>query len=353
MRRHTLATVLATCALVASAFMTTGATALAQTASDTPPSDPACANGSEVEYVGTSPLIHVYIQAMRVGFEAAAAQYEKQAQWLSSAEFSQANAINYAEQALAYPCLKGIGMIATDPPQFQAVVDRAIQEGKAVVTMGTCAVAVIAPVCIGTNDPVAYANAAKRVAEAVNHTGRVVIATGDPTDLTHKGRRDAMAAYFAANEPDIIVVDDVVNCDTPETTVGCAENALSAYPDMVAYLGTGQNVAIGATTAFPQANRQDIVVMATDDSPEILAGINDGTVSFTVVQNPYGQGYLLFYLPYLMAEKGMTPQSDHLWIDSGSLLVDQSNVATYTEDQVALANDLIAAVDAGLMVPKQ
>jgi len=54
---------------------------------------------------------------------------------------------------------------------------------------------------------------------------------------------------------------------------------------------TAYNPAVASAAAVKQSGRQ-IKVIAIDDDPTILADIKDGSVTASVVQNPYGQAYV-------------------------------------------------------------
>jgi ribose transport system substrate-binding protein len=96
---------------------------------------------------------------------------------------------------------------------------------------------------------------------------------------------------------------------------------------MNAYYGTGNLSAVGAAQVFAAAGRDDIVVSGIDDAPEVLEGIRNGRINLTYAQQPYGQGYLLIYVPWLMKHKGLQPTVK--FVDSGITFIDKSNVDTY------------------------
>ena len=86
---------------------------------------------------------------------------------------------------------------------------------------------------------------------------------------------------------------------------------------------------VGATVAFPEAGRDDVIVTGVDDAPEIVEGIRQGTVSFTYVQQPYGQGYLAVYILWLIKHQDV--HSTAKYLDTRITLVDQSNIDTYQD----------------------
>jgi ribose transport system substrate-binding protein len=135
------------------------------------------------------------------------------------------------------------------------------------------------------------------------------------------GFKSAISKY-----PNIKIVDTLVDCDKPDTTVNCAETALSRHPDLAGYYATGGAASIGPAKVFASAGKH-VVVAAVDEDPTVIAGIRKGTISFTYVQQLYCGGYLMVQLPYLMAFKGK--HSTKKFVDTGIMFVDKSNVATY------------------------
>src|SRR5581483_6378223 len=122
----------------------------------------------------------------------------------------------------------------------------------------------------------------------MNGKGNIVVAFGDPGDANHKLRVDGLQDYLTKNAPDIKIIDTVVSCNSPDSSVKCAENALAAHPDMNAYYSTGTSNATGAFTVFPAANRNDIIIATVDDEPETLDAIRAGKNVITYAQQAYG-----------------------------------------------------------------
>jgi ABC-type sugar transport system substrate-binding protein len=278
-----------------------------------------------------SPLIHPYANLVRKGFEDEAAADGASTQWLTASDYNVQQAVGYAEQALGYPCLKGMGIITTEPPAFEAVIQKALSMKIPVAAFAACASGIPGPVCLSVDDVSTYQTVAQQVAQLLNHTGAVVIAGGFPSDGTGTLRSKTLVDYFQQNEPNITVYTDVSGCDSPDKTVGCAENALSAHPDMKAYLTTGQQNTVGAETVFPKAGRSNIIVTASDDSPDTLDAISKGTITFSIAQFPEVEGHLWFYALYQMAQNGLTPTTPNWWLKTPIILIDKTNVATYAE----------------------
>jgi ribose transport system substrate-binding protein len=80
----------------------------------------------------------------------------------------------------------------------------------------------------------------------------------------------------------------------------------------------------------------------TDDV--VMQAIEDGVMYGTIVQNPYGHGYLsLLLLKYL--SEGYVPRPDAYFVDAGFAFATQDNLETYNQDILKVTeqikNDLL------------
>jgi ABC-type sugar transport system substrate-binding protein len=66
-----------------------------------------------------------------------------------------------------------------------------------------------------------------------------------------------------------------------------------------------------------------------DDDDTVVNGIKKGTISFTYVQQFYGNGYLQVYIPWLIVNKGLKPATKFL--PTPIVLVDKANIDSYKD----------------------
>ncbi len=117
----------------------------------------------------------------------------------------------------------------------------------------------------------------------------------------------------------------VVDLNNPTEAQQRVEAALTANPDIDGIMALGPTGAAPALLAIEAAGASDSVVLATFDlSPEVLQGIQEGTVLFAIDQQQYLQGYLPIVLLTLYQENGNTVENDVLRTGPG--IVDESNV---------------------------
>lgn len=301
-------------------------------------------------YVLTAPLVHPYIAQWQASAEATGAELGVEVIYLSPAQFDNQKQVDMTESALSLPCLAGLSVIAAVPDIFEASLKQAADMGVGTTQNASCGQAINASICMSTDFEKAGAVVAERLAKELNGKGNVVVGFGAPDDANHALRQKGLEDYFAKNAPDIKVIGVMKNCDDPAGTVKCAEDALAAYPTMNAYYSTGNLPGVGAAQVFPKAGRSDIIITGVDDAPEMIEAIKNNPKMFTYVQQPFGQGYLAVYIPWLMKNKGLKPTQKYL--DTGITIVDQSNLTNYQDTMKQKFEDLKKLVDTEIMKPK-
>jgi len=239
--------------------------------------------------------------------------------------FDVAQQLNVTQSALTYPNLKGVAVVAADPNSLEGVMKQAKAKGMALAQGAGCASNTTAPVCFDTHPLSLGEDAAARMGPLMGGSGNVVIAQGTLGDVNNKNRQIGFTEYMAAHYPKIHVIGVLYKCDQPDTSVSCAQDALSAHPTMTAYYANGDGVAVGAATVFQKAGKH-IIIGSLDGLPTTLADVKAGTVSFTLVQPLFCMGYLLVYSNYLQVVKHET--STVRYVNLGSTYIDKSNVST-------------------------
>jgi simple sugar transport system substrate-binding protein len=117
----------------------------------------------------------------------------------------------------------------------------------------------------------------------------------------------------------------VVDLNSPTEAQQRIDAALTQNPDINGIMALGPAGATPAIMAVQDAGVTDTVRIATFDlSPEVLTGIQDGTVLFAIDQQQYMQGYLPIVFLTLYQRNGNTVAQDIVMTGPG--FVDSSNV---------------------------
>jgi simple sugar transport system substrate-binding protein len=117
----------------------------------------------------------------------------------------------------------------------------------------------------------------------------------------------------------------VVDLNNPTEAQQRIDAALSANAEIDGIMALGPTGAAPALMAIQDAGVTDSVKLATFDlSPEVLQGIQDGTVLFAIDQQQYMQGYLPIVFLSLYVRNGNTVAQDIVMTGPG--FVDSTNV---------------------------
>jgi ribose transport system substrate-binding protein len=112
----------------------------------------------------------------------------------------------------------------------------------------------------------------------------------------------------------------------------------------VAYVGSSV-----AATLLKNLGDGRIKFVGIDDDQAVLDGIRDGYVVGTMSQNPYGQAYIGAWV-LDQIRQGCTVKAGAPWfIDTGTFLIDQSNLDTYQDQRVQITQDLLSTFEANYL----
>jgi ribose transport system substrate-binding protein len=278
-----------------------------------------------------------YWQQAAAGFSDTAGQLKVQAEVVGPASFDPR-----AEQAALREATRekpsGILLHAAEPALLTFEIDEAIGAGIPVITIDADAPASKRLFFIGTNNLQAGTIGGERLAQELKGKGNVVFFTiAEQTNLVDRllGYREALLRY-----PQIHVVRVVDIGGNPDVASATVNDMMARYPDEVdAFVClealAGRNVA--STLAGRRIQRK--VVMAMDTDPDTLDWIERGVIVATIAQKPYTMAAVGLRM---LAQLHRNPPSplDQAWsnnsfsqvpafVDTGSFLVDKSNVAAF------------------------
>ncbi len=236
---------------------------------------------------------------------------------------------NLIETAIANQ-VDGIAVMIQDDTAFDETICKAMEAGIAVVSLnvddsegaaGNCRMAFMGQDFVATG----YLIGQRMIADHGIVAGDLVFAPVEAPEAVYavqraEGLKKAMDEIGATAD----VVGVGFNLADAQTT---EVQYLLGHPETKAIVGLGSVPLTVAPAAVSEAG-MDIPIGGFDLTAEIIAGIEDGTITATVDQQPYSQGFyavtqLVLYLKY-----GLYPSD----MDTGGLgLVDASNVAKVKE----------------------
>jgi simple sugar transport system substrate-binding protein len=174
---------------------------------------------------------------------------------------------------------------------------------------------------VGQTEYEAGLGGGERMAEAGVTTAICLIHEAGNAGLEERCRGFTDAMTEAGGTVEQLVVD----LNNPTEAQQRVDAALTSNPDINGIMALGPTGAAPALMAIQSAGMTDAVQLATFDlSPEMLQGIQDGTVLFAIDQQQYEQGYLPIVLLTLYQRNGNTITNDILMTGPG--FVTQENV---------------------------
>jgi len=291
----------------------------------------------EVFYLIATNVNLPYWQTAAAGFKAAAAQYKVTAKVVGPDTYDPKAELTELHNAIAAKP-SGILISVADASVLQSEIDAGVAAGIPIITMDSDDPGSKRLFFIGTNNLEAGRLGGKRIVEKLGGKGNVEFFTlgGQPnTDERLKGFKDVLAT-----RPDIKIVDvfDIK---------GDARNAFDKAQQDLALTGPKKIDAFVCLEASSGKTVADAVkragggreLVAFDVDQDTLDAIKAGTIDATIAQKPYTMAVVglkeldeIFHNPPKQLDKDYSADSFSpypVFIDTGTSLVDQSNVDLY------------------------
>ena len=179
---------------------------------------------------------------------------------------------------------------------------------------------------VGQDDQAAGAKVAARLVEEFGlSAGDKVLAPVELPEATYAVKRST--GVRSVLEPLGITVDVIRSTTNPGEAQTIIAQYLLANPDTKAIVGLGQTPTNAAPPAMAELG-MSLPLVGFDLSPQIADAIKAGTLTATVDQQPYSQGYFTVIQLAMAKRYGLAPSN---FDTSGTGLVDVSNVDAAVE----------------------
>lgn len=174
---------------------------------------------------------------------------------------------------------------------------------------------------------------ARRVAEALNGSGNVIVLEGAPGAQNGQERLQGIKDEFE-NYPGIeILASQTANWNRVQG-MQVMENLLQRFDDVNAVIGNNDEMAIGAMQALKAANMlEDVVVAGFDANKDACLAIKNGEMLLSYNTDPFGSGYLATaYLIHYLNTGEIPPRYFIPFPDEQEdPVIDSSNVDAFME----------------------
>lgn len=314
---------------------------------------PALAQDSRVALVPGGP--HPYFSAWEQAgadavrdFGLAAADYKVPQQW----ELSEQNQLLESLLSQGY---NGFLIFPGDPVGTNSVVEELTGEGATVISLAGCLQQPSQDAfCLGTDTGNSAYLGTKQLIEEMGGTGRIAHFTGFLVDPNTQLRIDAVQRAVDETNGAVELVQTIADIDAPEP----AEERINAF-----LAADGQNVdgivttawvpAVVAANALRRMGDGRIKMVGIDHDEAVIQAIKDGVIQGTMLQNPYGQGYIGSYAVNRILS-GCTVKADapfsstaltDKFIDSGTTYVDADTVDNYIGEMQAVTQEIMASFE--------
>ncbi|WP_102109925.1 sugar ABC transporter substrate-binding protein [Oceaniglobus roseus] len=278
----------------------------------------------------------------------AAADYKVPQKW----ELTQQNQLLESLLSQGY---NGFMIFPGDPVGAVSTAEELAENGAQVIAGAGCFKDPSpAAFCLGTDTGnSAYLGTKELLKTLGDGEKRIAHFTGFLVDPNTQLRIDAVNK--AAEEGGATVVQVIADIDAPEPAEEKINAYLAAHADEIdGIITTAWVPAVVAANALRKMGDTGIHMVGIDHDEVVLAAIKDGVIDGTMLQNPYGQGYIgAFALDKLRS--GCTVKEDapfasnaltNKFIDSGTAYVDASSVDGYIDAMRAETDKILKDFEA-------
>jgi ribose transport system substrate-binding protein len=226
---------------------------------------------------------------------------------------------------------KGVDAIAISPvdPQNQVALIDAAAQRTLVFTQDSDAPDSARACYIGTDNLAAGRQAGQLIREAIPEGGSVMLFVGKLDARNAQERVQGIREALAGSSIRII---DVRTDDADDVRAKAnAADTLVRYPEITGMVGLWSYNGPAILGAVREAGKVGHVrIIAFDEADETLAGVRDGAIHATVVQQPYEFGYQAIKLMAQAArgDRSLIPASKQIIVPT--LVVNRANVDEFT-----------------------
>ncbi|GAA4251839.1 ABC transporter substrate-binding protein [Dactylosporangium darangshiense] len=265
---------------------------------------------------------HQFWQAVKAGAEQAGKEFNVKVTFEGAKEEGNVEQQIQLLQTVIDKHPDAIGFAAIDSQAAAPLMTLAKNEKIPVVAFDSGVDSDVPVTTASTDNLAAAAEAAKHMAEAIGHEGKIALVIHDQTSVTGVQRRDGFVNYIKKNEPKIQIVDTQYSGD-PLKATDLAKAIITANPDLKGIYGSNEGAAIGVVHAVQEKGMNGkLTIVGFDSGKDQIDAIKSGAMAGAITQNPVGIGYETVKAAVAVI-KGQKVEKT---IDTGFYWYDKSNV---------------------------
>ena len=184
---------------------------------------------------------------------------------------------------------------------------------------------------IGTDNYNYGLNAADMIAAKTEGKANICVVMGDLATTNQVEQRKGLEDRIAEKYPDMKITNVVADKNDVATAMTVTEDTLNTYPETNVVIMLESTGGPGVVQVCEEMNRTDVLILDIDAVDATIDNIAAGKVWATLAQNFYKRGYESVRMAYEYLTEGDAATFAKL-NDSGTVLIDKSNVDTYADD---------------------
>ena len=230
----------------------------------------------------------------------------------------------------------GIAISPVDPKNQQQLINSAASQ-TLVLTQDSDAPDSNRACYIGTDNVAAGRQAGEMVKEALPQGGKIMVFVGVLDAKNAQERYQGLKEALSGSNVQIIDVR-TDNTDRVRAKANAADTLVN-NPDIAGMVGLWSYNGPAILSAVKEANKVDKVkIVAFDEEPATLAGVKEGAIYGTIVQQPFEFGYRSMELmaKYLNGDKSLIPANKQILVPT--IMVKKDNIEEFTKKINELRN---------------
>ena len=184
---------------------------------------------------------------------------------------------------------------------------------------------------IGTDNHAAGRQAGDLIKSALPQGGRVMVFVGKADAQNARERFEGLKEVL--NGSNVTIIDTRTDDTDRVRAKSNVSDTLVKYPDVAALVGLWSYNGPAIVNAVREANKTgQVKIVAFDEEDETLAGVRDGSIYATVVQQPYEFGYqaIKMMAQVLAGDRSQIPPGKQKYVETK--VIKQADVDAFTKE---------------------
>jgi ribose transport system substrate-binding protein len=225
--------------------------------------------------------------------------------------------------------VQGIAISPVDPDNQTQMINETAKQAL-VVTQDSDAPKSDRAFYVGTDNVAAGRQAGTLIKEALPQGGKIMLFVGK---LDARNAQERYAGIRESLQGSNVEIIDIRTDDTDRVRAKSnVSDTLVRYPDVAALVGLWSYNGPAILNAVREAGKiGQIKIIAFDEEDETLAGVADGSIHATVVQQPYEFGYQAIKMMHaaLKGDRSSIPANKQVFVPT--LIIKRDSVAEFNQ----------------------